>query len=82
MARLNDEAEGERAIKVLWDRDRVVVRPVGNLDQDAIEAVLGLLACAREAGVTAVVDLDAVARGDVAGSDLARLMADTSLDPA
>jgi hypothetical protein len=81
MVRLNGDAEAEQAIKVLWDRDRVVVRPVGVLDRDSIDAVLGLLACAREAGVTAVVDLDAIVPCDASREVVARLMADTSRSP-
>jgi hypothetical protein len=56
------------------------VRPVGHLDRDSIETLLALLGCAREAGLIAVVDLDAIEPGDPAASDvLARLMADGSL---
>jgi hypothetical protein len=80
MVRLNGDAETEQAIKVLWDGDRVVVRPVGILDQDSIDAVLGLLACAREAGVIAVVDLDAIVPCDLASREVvSRLIADASL---
>ena len=80
MTRSRDDAGSEPAIKVLMDRDRVVVRPVGHLDRDSIETLLGLLGCAREAGVIAVVDLGAIEPGDLLGSDvLARLVADGSL---
>ena len=71
----------EPAIKVLMDRGRVVVRPVGHLDRDSIAALLDLLDSAREAGVIAAVDLD----GDRAGRSRwqrragPRLRADTSL---
>ena len=83
MAGLNGEAEPERAIKVVWDRDRVVVRPVGHLDRGSIEAVLGLVACAREAGVIAVVDLDEIVPGNLADSEMiSRLVADASLNLA
>jgi len=61
------------------DHDRVVVRPVGRLDSDSIETLLGLLACAREAGLIAVVDLDAVESDDPAVSDvLAHIVTDRS----
>jgi acyl-CoA synthetase (AMP-forming)/AMP-acid ligase II len=77
--RLNDDAASEPAIKVLMDRDRLVVRPIGHLDQGSIETLVSLLGCAREAGVIAVLDLDAIEPDDLAGSDvLARLVADAS----
>jgi hypothetical protein len=82
VVRANGDAEIEQAIKVFWDRGGVVVRPVGRLDRDSIEAVLGLLACAREAGVSAVVDLGAILPGDLPSEEVvARLMADGSLSP-
>jgi hypothetical protein len=71
----NDDAGSEPAIKVLMDRDRVVVRPVGHLDPGSVETILDLLDRAREAGVNAVVDLDAIEPGDLAGDVLARLVA-------
>jgi hypothetical protein len=71
----SDDADTESAIKVLMDRDRVVVRPIGHLDRDSIETIIGLLGCAREAGLIAVVDLDEIEPGDLAGRDaLGRLM--------
>jgi hypothetical protein len=77
----DDDADTEPAIKVLMDRDQVVVRAVGHLDQDSIATLLDLLGCAREAGVIAAVDFDAIDPGDLAGSDvLARLRADASLN--
>jgi hypothetical protein len=79
MVRPYDDACGEPAIKVLMDRDRVVVRPVGRLDRDSIETLLGLVGCAREAGVIAVVDLDAIEPGDLAGSDVLARLVDGSL---
>lgn len=80
MVRPSDDADTEPAIKVLMDGDRVVVRPIGHLDPDSIETLLRLVGCAREAGVLAVVDLDAIEPGDLVGSDVfARLVADGSL---
>jgi hypothetical protein len=80
MVRPSDDGDIEPPIKVLMDRERIVVRPVGHLDRNSLQAVLGLLACAREAGMIAVVDLDQIEPGDLAGSDvLARLAADGSL---
>ncbi len=80
MVRPHGDADIEQAIKVVWDQDRVVIRPIGILDRDSIDAVLGLLACAREAGVRAGVDLDSIVLDDLAGSELVgRLMADASV---
>ena len=74
----NDE-DAAPAIKVLMDRDRVVFRPVGHLDRDCIETLAGLVDCARQAGVIAVVDLDAIEPDELAGGDvLAQLGADES----
>jgi hypothetical protein len=66
----SDDANTEPAIKVLMDRDRVVVRPVGQLDADALRALVDLVGCAREAGVVAVVDLDGVELSDRTGSGM------------
>jgi hypothetical protein len=79
MGRDND-ADAEPAIKVLMDRDRIVFRPVGHLDRDSIETLVGLVGCARQAGVIAVVDLDAIEPDELAGSDvLERLVGDGSI---
>ena len=79
MVRWDNDADAEPAIKVLMDRDRVVFRPVGHLDRDSIETLAGLVDCARQAGVIAVVDLDAVEPDELSGDDvLARLVADRS----
>ena len=61
---------GEAVIKVLMDRDRVVFRPVGQLDRESVEALQDLLACARDAGLVAVVDLDAIDPDDLVGSEV------------
>jgi hypothetical protein len=79
MVRRDNNADAEPAIKVLMDRDRVVFRPVGHLDRDSIETLAGLVDCARQAGVIAVVDLDAIEPDELPGGDvLARLVADWS----
>ena len=79
MVRWDSDADAEPAIKVLMDRDRVVFRPVGHLDRDSIETLAGLVDCARQAGVIAVVDLDSVEPDELSGDDvLARLVADRS----
>jgi hypothetical protein len=62
----SDDGNTEPAIKVL--RDRVVVRPVGQLDAEALRALVDLVGCAREAGVVAVVDLDGLELSDRTGS--------------
>ena len=75
----SDDGNTEPAIKVLMDRDRVVVRPVGPLDADALRALVDLLGCAREAGIVALVDLDGTELGDPTGSGVgARLITDGS----
>ena len=74
-----NDADAEPAIKVLMDRDRVVFRPVGHLDRDSIETLAGLVDSARRAGVSAVVDLDAIEPDELPGGDvLALLVADGS----
>jgi hypothetical protein len=76
MGRANDDAEIESTITVHMRRGRVVLRPVGRLDRDLIDTLLGLLSCARDAGVVAEVDLAAIEPGAVARRDvLTRLMA-------
>ena len=79
MVRWDNDADAEPAIRVLMDRDRVVFRPIGHLDRDSIETLAGLVDCARQAGVIAVVDLEAIEPDELPGGDvLARLVADTS----
>jgi hypothetical protein len=58
--RPNDETGIVASVTVLMDRDRVVLRPVGHLDDELIATVLGLVRCARNVGLTAVVDLEAL----------------------
>lgn len=78
-----DDGNTEPAIKVLMDRDRVVVRPVGHFDADSLRALVDLVGCARAAGVVAVVELDGIELGDRAGSGVvARLVADGSQSPS
>ena len=69
MGRADDEAGIESTITVHMRRGRVVLRPVGRLDRDLIDTVLGLLSCARDAGVIAEVDLTAIEPGELAGPD-------------
>jgi hypothetical protein len=69
MVRANDGARNESAINVLMERDRVVVQPVGPVDASSIEAIVGLVDCARDAGLIAVVDLDKIEPGDLACRD-------------
>jgi hypothetical protein len=71
----SDDGKTEPAIKVLMDRDRVVVRPVGQFDADALRAVVDLVGCAREAGVVAVIDLGGIEFGS---GVVARLITDAS----
>ena len=79
MVRWDNNTDAEPAIKVLMDRDRVVFRPIGHLDRDSIETLAGLVDCARQAGLIAVVDLDAIEPDDLPGGDvLAQLGADRS----
>jgi hypothetical protein len=76
MGRANDDAGIESTITVHMRRDRVVLRPVGRLDRDLIDPILRLLSCARDAGVTAEVDLAAIEPGAPARRDvLTRLIA-------
>ena len=76
MVRRENDADAEPATKVMMDRDRVVFRPIGHLDRDSIETLAGLLDCARQAGMIAVVDLDAIEPDELPGGDvLARLVA-------
>jgi hypothetical protein len=70
MGRASDEAGIESTITVHMRRGRVVLRPVGRLDRDLIDTVLGLLSCARDAGVIAEVDLAAIEPGELAGRDV------------
>ena len=70
-----DETFAESAIQVLMDRGHVVVRPVGHLDRESIETLLGVLASARVAGVTAIVDLDAVLPRDLVATDVLERLA-------
>jgi hypothetical protein len=72
----SDDGNTEPAIKVLMDRDRVVVRPVGQLDPDSLRALVDLVGCAREAGVVAVVDLDGIELGHRTGSGVIAPVAD------
>jgi hypothetical protein len=77
MGRSSDDVATESTIKVCVERGRVVVRPVGHLGRDSLETLVDLVGCARQAGVIAVVELDAIEPGDLAGNDLlARLAAD------
>lgn len=46
----------EPVISVTVDQDRVVLRPVGVLDDELAETLVRLLAGARAAGAAAVVD--------------------------
>lgn len=55
MARTTDA--GGTGISVTMDGERVVIRPSGHLDRDAIDTVRALLSGATTAGVAAVVDL-------------------------
>jgi hypothetical protein len=74
-------ADCDAAIKVSIEGGRVVVRPVGQLDGDSIDALCALVGCAREAGVMAVVDLDGVELGELAGhGPLARLVTASGSD--
>jgi hypothetical protein len=76
MGRANDDAGIESRITVHMHRGRIVLRPVGRLDRDLIDTLLGLVRCARDAGVTAEVDLEAIEPGALARRDvLTRLMA-------
>ena len=50
----------DAGISVTMDGGQVVLRPSGHLDQDAIEALLGLVAGAKAAGAVAIVDLEQV----------------------
>jgi hypothetical protein len=76
MGRPNDDAGIGSTITVHMHRGRIVLRPVGRLDRDLIDTVLGLVRCARDAGVIAEVDLEAIEPGELADGDvLTRLMA-------
>jgi hypothetical protein len=66
MGRASDDAEIESTITVHMHRGRVVLRPVGPLDGDLIDTVLGLVRGARDAGVIAEVDLEAIEPGEPA----------------
>ncbi len=66
----SDEAAIESTITVHMRRGRVVLRPVGRLDRDLIDTVLGLLSSARDAGVVAEVDLAAIEPAELASSDV------------
>lgn len=66
------DAETEPVINVSMDHDRIVLRPVGQLDKEAIETVLSLVAGARAAGAIAVVDLDHLDSVDGAGAEALR----------
>lgn len=61
-------------INVSMDQDRIVLRPVGQLDPEAIDTLLSLLAGARAAGAIAVVDLEQLDPVDVAGTDALRTL--------
>ena len=54
----------EPAISVTMDGERVVIRPPGRVDAEAIEVVRGLLASAAATGASATVDLGRLARAD------------------
>jgi hypothetical protein len=75
MGRANDDAGIEPTVTVHMHRGRVVLRPVGRLDRDLIDTVLGLVNGARDAGVIAEVDLGAIEPGEMpSGEVLTRLM--------
>lgn len=57
---MTSDADVERGISVTMDGGRVVIRPCGHLDPDAIDALLDLVAGAKAAGATAIVDLELV----------------------
>ena len=57
---MTSEAEVERRISVTMDGGRVVIRPCGHLDRETLDALLGLVAGARSAGATPIVELDQV----------------------
>jgi hypothetical protein len=56
----------EPVIGVSIERGQVVIRPVGRLDDAAVDAVRELLEGARAAGQAAVVELDQCELGDQA----------------
>ena len=58
----------DAAISVTMDGGQVVLRPCGQLDREAIEALLGLIAGAEAAGAVAIVDLEQVAATDRAAA--------------
>ena len=71
----NDDAGIAPTVTVHMHRDRVVLRPVGRLDRELIDTVLGLVNGARDAGVIVEVDLGAIDPGELAGREmLTRLM--------
>jgi hypothetical protein len=57
---MTSDAEIERRISVSMDGGRVVIRPTGHLDRETLDALLGLVAGARSAGATPIVELDQV----------------------
>ena len=63
------DAEIESVINVSMEQGRVVLRPVGQLDEEVIDTVLSLVAGARAAGAIAVVDLDHLDRVEGAGTE-------------
>ena len=76
MGRANDDAGIDSSITVHMNRGRVVLRPVGRLDGELIDTVLGLVRSARDAGVVAEVDLEGIEPGERASrAEFTRLMA-------
>jgi anti-anti-sigma regulatory factor len=57
---ITSDAEVERGISVSMDGGRIVIRPSGHLDSETLDALLELVAGARSAGATPIVELDQV----------------------
>ena len=57
---MTSDPEVERRISVSMDGGRVVIRPSGHLDRETLDALLSLVAGARSAGATPIVELDQV----------------------
>ena len=55
---MTSDADVEQGISVTMEGGRVVIRPSGHLDPEAIDALLGLVAGARSAGAPVLVDLE------------------------
>ena len=64
MATAEQGTRVEPAISVTMEGERVVIRPSGRLDDEAVEVVRGLLASAAATGARATVDLSRLARVD------------------